>query len=148
MRIGPPLAVGRMAVDSEVLSQDGAKGKAVFIMHTWKDHLFDMGYKGNPPDSWEVKQSETADDCRHDGTEGDVSTGLSVNASGSQSEQTQVDGPNPTMDLTKEGASNYLYCAYYLLFSYFWQTFQEFFMRLFFRRSKQAYPQLRLRCSP
>ncbi len=43
-----PLAVGRMAVSSDQLS-DG-KGKATLIIHTWKDHLWDLGSKGDVPD--------------------------------------------------------------------------------------------------
>jgi translation initiation factor 2D len=106
-RIGPPLAVGRMAVDSEVLSEDGAKGKAVFVLHAWKDHLFDMGHKGNPPDPWEMNADHHAvGEDRPDGAVNDVLTESSVNASSSQLEQTQAGDPTPTTDLTKDGASN------------------------------------------
>lgn len=43
-----PLAVGRMAVSSDQLSDE--KGKATLIIHTWKDHLWDLGSKGDVPD--------------------------------------------------------------------------------------------------
>ncbi|KAH7922526.1 hypothetical protein BV22DRAFT_1070355 [Leucogyrophana mollusca] len=56
-RVGPPLAVGRMAVDGAVLAQEGAKGKAVIILHTWKDSLFEMGGKGDPPDPAAIAES-------------------------------------------------------------------------------------------
>ncbi|KAJ7682865.1 hypothetical protein B0H17DRAFT_1075171 [Mycena rosella] len=48
-----PLAVGRMALPSDQI-QDGRqeKGKAVYVLHTWKDHLWDMGSKPNLPDPW------------------------------------------------------------------------------------------------
>jgi translation initiation factor 2D len=119
-RIGPPLAVGRMAVDSDVLSQDGARGKAVFVLHAWKDHLFDMGHKGNPPDPWEMTHvaatnQHSVDEDRHDNTEEEQLPDPSVDALGSQLAQTQVDDPAPTADLTKEGALNYcnMFCIPY-----------------------------------
>ncbi|KAG1728969.1 uncharacterized protein EDB91DRAFT_1085903 [Suillus paluster] len=90
-RIGPPLAVGRLAVGSRALSAVGAKGKAVFVLHAWNDHLFDMGHKGNPP-----------------GLAGsDVSKEPSVAALGS----TQLDKPTPTIELTKEDVSTILHAA-------------------------------------
>ncbi|KAG6374045.1 hypothetical protein JVT61DRAFT_4685 [Boletus reticuloceps] len=54
---GPPLAVGRLAVDLNTL-KEGAKGKAVHVLHTWKDHLFDMGSKADPPGEMEIKEDE------------------------------------------------------------------------------------------
>ncbi|KAL0952792.1 hypothetical protein HGRIS_007017 [Hohenbuehelia grisea] len=42
---GYPLAVGHIAVDASSLAQEG-KGKAVFVKHTWKDTLWDMGTGG------------------------------------------------------------------------------------------------------
>ncbi len=50
--VTPPLAVGRMAVSSEdlkVKSERDEKGKAVLVLHTWKDHLWEMGQKGDVP---------------------------------------------------------------------------------------------------
>ncbi|EMD35171.1 hypothetical protein CERSUDRAFT_97094 [Gelatoporia subvermispora B] len=44
--LGPPLAVGRMAVPEETLRRAAdvdVKGKAVYILHTWRDVLWDMG---------------------------------------------------------------------------------------------------------
>ena len=57
---GPPLAVGRLAVDLNTLKA-GAKGKAVHVLHTWKDHLFDMGNKADPPGDMEIKEDEGTD---------------------------------------------------------------------------------------
>ncbi|KAI5118465.1 hypothetical protein M0805_003726 [Coniferiporia weirii] len=48
--LGPPLAVGRMAVAGAQLREDGAKGKAVYILHMVKDKLWEMGGQGDPPD--------------------------------------------------------------------------------------------------
>ncbi|KAJ3566910.1 hypothetical protein NP233_g6706 [Leucocoprinus birnbaumii] len=50
--LSPPLAVGRMAVSSEDLkikSNAEEKGKAVLVLHTWKDHLWDIGQKDDVP---------------------------------------------------------------------------------------------------
>ncbi|KXN90431.1 Eukaryotic translation initiation factor 2D [Leucoagaricus sp. SymC.cos] len=49
--VSPPLAVGRMAVSSSDLkakSDADEKGKAVLILHTWKDRLWEMGQKVEP----------------------------------------------------------------------------------------------------
>lgn len=53
----PPLAVGRLAVDLDTLKAD-TKGKGVHVLHTWKDHLFDIGNKGDPPGEIEVKEDD------------------------------------------------------------------------------------------
>ncbi|KAI0651354.1 eukaryotic translation initiation factor SUI1 family protein [Trametes meyenii] len=62
--IGPPLAVGRMAVSSDTLrfaEEADIKGKAVYVLHTWKDALWDMGpsKKGDVPAPRELKASES-----------------------------------------------------------------------------------------
>lgn len=52
--VSPPLAVGRMAVSSEDLKakmEADEKGKAVLVLHTWKDHLWETGQKGDVPSS-------------------------------------------------------------------------------------------------
>ncbi|KAG1744397.1 hypothetical protein EDB19DRAFT_1695106 [Suillus lakei] len=114
-RIGSPLAVGHMAVDSDILSEAAAaKGKAVFVLHAWNDHLFDMGQKGNPPDPWEMSHS-AADDQQaiedEDDTENHVSKEPLVEALVSHLEQTQLKDPAPTIELTKEDVSSILHDA-------------------------------------
>lgn len=47
-QIGPALAVGHMALAGDQIRRV-EKGKAVNIVHTWKDHLWEMGGKGDPP---------------------------------------------------------------------------------------------------
>ncbi|KAI0311462.1 hypothetical protein OF83DRAFT_1295388 [Amylostereum chailletii] len=48
---GAPLAVGRLTVDAEKISEGGlTRGKAVTVLHTWKDHLWMMGSKVDPPE--------------------------------------------------------------------------------------------------
>jgi hypothetical protein len=49
-KIGPPLAVGRMALPSDEIREDGKKGKAVFVLHTWKDSLWELGGGGDVPE--------------------------------------------------------------------------------------------------
>ncbi|KAI5999980.1 hypothetical protein EDD15DRAFT_2235943 [Pisolithus albus] len=46
---GPPLAVGRLAADLGSLKA-GGKGKAVHLLHSWKDCLFNVGSKIDPPE--------------------------------------------------------------------------------------------------
>jgi translation initiation factor 2D len=48
---GPPLAVGHMAVDADKIDHGVTKGKAVIVLHTWKDHLWAIGSKGEPPEA-------------------------------------------------------------------------------------------------
>ncbi len=61
--IGPPLAVGTMAVSSDTLrsaEETDVKGKAVYVLHTWKDALWEMGpsKKMDVPAPRELKASE------------------------------------------------------------------------------------------
>ncbi|KAI9429000.1 hypothetical protein H4582DRAFT_2035102 [Lactarius indigo] len=54
---GPPLAVGRMAVDADKIDNNGVnKGKAVVVLQTWKDHLWTLGTKCGPPDALPVAE--------------------------------------------------------------------------------------------
>ncbi|KAI5985374.1 hypothetical protein EDD15DRAFT_2476550, partial [Pisolithus albus] len=46
---GPPLAVGHLAVDLGSLKARG-KGKAVHVLHSWKDCLFNVGSKVDHPE--------------------------------------------------------------------------------------------------
>ncbi|KAJ7041154.1 eukaryotic translation initiation factor SUI1 family protein [Mycena alexandri] len=50
--LSSPLAVGRMALASDKI-QEGRqeKGKAVYVLHAWKDHLFSMGSKPDVPEA-------------------------------------------------------------------------------------------------
>ncbi len=61
--IGPPLAVGRMAVSSDTLrsaDKTDVKGKAVHILHAWKDYLWEMGpsKRADPPAPVEIKSPD------------------------------------------------------------------------------------------
>jgi translation initiation factor 2D len=57
---GPPLAVGRMAIDADKIDHGVTKGKAVIVLHTWKDHLWAIGSKGEPPEA--VTESAPGDE--------------------------------------------------------------------------------------
>jgi len=48
--LSAPLVVGRMAIDGNRLREGGGKGKAVYVIHTWKDHLWEMGGKREVPE--------------------------------------------------------------------------------------------------
>ncbi|KAL5498230.1 hypothetical protein ACEPAH_2370 [Sanghuangporus vaninii] len=48
--VGPPLAVGRMAMPGARVREEDAKGKAVRVLHVYKDKLWEMGGKGEPPE--------------------------------------------------------------------------------------------------
>jgi hypothetical protein len=60
-QLGPPLAVARMAINSDELRKEDVAGKAAFVLHTWKDHLWMMGKNKElaPPDPTPV--STTSD---------------------------------------------------------------------------------------
>ncbi|KAI0370925.1 eukaryotic translation initiation factor SUI1 family protein [Pilatotrama ljubarskyi] len=65
--IGPPLAVGRMAVSSDTLrsaEETDVKGKAVYTLHTWKDALWELGVskKADVPAPRELKSEATSTD--------------------------------------------------------------------------------------
>ena len=47
-RIGPALAVGRMTLPSRVV-EGGTKGKALTLLHAWKDKLWEIGGGERPP---------------------------------------------------------------------------------------------------
>ena len=58
-RAGAPLAIGRMAVDSSALTVPGAHGKAALILHVYKDKLWEMGSRSDPPEIPDVHDSES-----------------------------------------------------------------------------------------
>lgn len=65
---GPPLAVGRMALDASKL-RDGAKGKAVHVLHTYKDRLWEMGDKSGPPDAVLLEAQVVGDEWSDEGAD-------------------------------------------------------------------------------
>ncbi|ESK85165.1 eukaryotic translation initiation factor sui1 family protein [Moniliophthora roreri MCA 2997] len=76
--LSPPLAVGRLAVSSDQLADGGReKGKAVIILHTWKDHLWEMGNKSEPPEDVPI-QRNGADAEQADGENGAVEPSATI----------------------------------------------------------------------
>jgi len=59
-QIGPALAVGHMALTSDQIRGAG-RGKAVNIVHTWKDNLWEMGGKDDPPAPRVVELNQKTD---------------------------------------------------------------------------------------
>ncbi|KAM6493193.1 eukaryotic translation initiation factor SUI1 family protein [Amanita muscaria] len=48
-KLSAPLVVGRMAIASDKMAGDGNR-KAVFVLHAWNDHLWDVGSKPDVPE--------------------------------------------------------------------------------------------------
>lgn len=68
--VSPPLAVGHMALPSDQLKVGGKeKGKAVHIIHTWKDYLWDMGSKGDVPEATLINLTMTDETARLNSTD-------------------------------------------------------------------------------
>ncbi len=59
---GPPLAVGRMAVNADKIDNGVTKGKAVVVLHTWKDHLWTLGSKGEVPNALPIAAEAAGDE--------------------------------------------------------------------------------------
>ena len=76
--LSPPVAIGRMALPSDQLrSSAKEKGKAVLVVHAWKDFLFDMGSKTDLPADTILTTSSTQeqeDDSREKDEEGGTAT--------------------------------------------------------------------------
>ena len=95
-RIGPALAVGHMVLTSDQVRGSG-KGKAVSIVHTWKDHLWEMGGKDDPPAPRVVEFNQKMDD--EAGAEGspsgtpDVPAETVIESSGEGFSQPQGESP-------------------------------------------------------
>lgn len=51
-----------MAVSNDQIVRDGKKGKAVLLIHVWKDHLFEMGAKGDPLPARDMVMSGVKED--------------------------------------------------------------------------------------
>lgn len=103
-QIGPALAVGHMTLPGDQVGGTG-KGKAVNIVHTWKDHLWEMGGKEDPPAPRVVELNQKPDPEANG--EGLFGGGSSIETTserpGEGSPQTQ-DEPPPA--IPPEGESN------------------------------------------
>ncbi|RDX44971.1 eukaryotic translation initiation factor SUI1 family protein [Lentinus brumalis] len=129
--LGPPLAVGRMAVSSDTLrsaDETDVKGKAVYVLHTWKDALWDMGpsKKADPPaprpvqaaSEGEQLQPSGSADSEQDGKTGeaaspsapDIASDVVPAAAGDGTAAPDENGP-PSATLTPEDVSDCLRSA-------------------------------------
>ncbi|CAA7262134.1 unnamed protein product [Cyclocybe aegerita] len=70
--LSPPVAIGRMALPSDRLRAAGTeKGKAIHVIHTWKDHLWEMGSKIDIPEDTLLEESapvEQGEESEEEGT--------------------------------------------------------------------------------
>ncbi|KAG2005858.1 eukaryotic translation initiation factor SUI1 family protein [Coprinopsis cinerea AmutBmut pab1-1] len=53
-----PLAVGSMALPSDQIETGQEKGKAVHVLHVWKDHLWELGSKPDVPPGEPLQSKE------------------------------------------------------------------------------------------
>jgi translation initiation factor 2D len=68
-----------MAIDADKIDHGVTKGKAVIVFHTWKDHLWAIGSKGEPPEAVAVSaaggEATDAGDDKDAGADGDGDSG-------------------------------------------------------------------------
>ena len=67
--VSPPLAVGRMAVSGHELKvkrEGDEKGKAVLVLHTWQDNLWEMGQKGDVPSGTQLDAKDRTSENQAD----------------------------------------------------------------------------------
>ncbi|KAF5359004.1 hypothetical protein D9758_004879 [Tetrapyrgos nigripes] len=61
--LSPPLAVGTMAISSDQLhAGQKERGKGVLVLHTWKDHLWEMGSKRDLPEDVPITAGDPESD--------------------------------------------------------------------------------------
>ena len=58
--LGAPLAVGTMATSSDSIMAENAKGKAVKVLHIFKDKLWEMGKRGTPPEPISISDVDSS----------------------------------------------------------------------------------------
>lgn len=99
--VSPPLAVGRMALPADQLKVGGKeKGKAVHIIHTWKDHLWDMGSKGDVPGATPIHSTTTDETALHNMGQTDALEDGSSSPVDTLSNLTILDPPTSSPSLT------------------------------------------------
>lgn len=108
-QIGPALAVGHMALAGNQVGGSG-KGKAVNIVHTWKDHLWGMGGKEDPPAPRLIELNKVDSEVNGEGPPGGDPGALAETTSGSPEEgspQPQDEPPKEeTNPLSRKGTSS------------------------------------------
>ncbi|EED83598.1 hypothetical eukaryotic translation initiation factor eIF1/SUI1 [Postia placenta Mad-698-R] len=119
-KLGFPVAVGRMAVSGETLQaadERDVKGKAVYVLHTWKDALWDMGAsraESVPEPRDPRSDAEDAQDANGDGTSvspSDAQNGAQSQSAGDATVSAQETQKNTAAALTPEDTSQHLRTA-------------------------------------
>ncbi|KAJ7260911.1 eukaryotic translation initiation factor SUI1 family protein [Mycena haematopus] len=115
-----PLAVGRMALASDKI-RDGHqdKGKAVYILHTWRDHLWDMGSKPDVPEtvSFALEPPQpgvNASSIKDDEAESDKAEGASPPIPGNEfpaTEDTSANAPASARSYSSDEISTLLHTS-------------------------------------
>ncbi|KAF4568396.1 hypothetical protein EYR40_010196 [Pleurotus pulmonarius] len=100
---GYPLAVGHMSVSGEILQQDG-KGKAVYVKHTWKDTLWDMGRGGEIPDPMTIDTLPSPQSSSQVAVDGDPSASV-INQSPNSTSNTASSEHAQAVELTPDDVS-------------------------------------------
>ncbi|KAH9013732.1 hypothetical protein EDB85DRAFT_904431 [Lactarius pseudohatsudake] len=106
---GPPLAVGRMAIDTDKIDNNGMnKRKAVIVLHTSKDHLWALGSRGSQPDALPVVAAATAAGGEATGGASDGGDGADRNGGGADTPQPGADQEpaENTPTVTQDGPVN------------------------------------------
>lgn len=103
LQLSMPLVVGRMALPSDqIVSGQQEKGKAVHVLHAWKDHLWEMGSKPDIPEGVFTQVQQTGETPVADGQDSSTTGGTEVEEPGGvpggaaqadQPEQADVTGP-------------------------------------------------------
>lgn len=98
-----------MAVDADKIDHGVTKGKAVIVLHTWKDHLWAIGSKGEPPEDVAISAArgdeETGAGGDHDKDAGPDGGEAADALTGAGQDPVVGDGPvsGPEEKLTPEG---------------------------------------------
>jgi translation initiation factor 2D len=84
-----------MAVSSDQLAEDGKeKGKAVIVLHTWKDHLWEMGSKLDPPEDVPIQIGNADAGQSEQSTEENGDDGQPAEITKAMDNLTTQDGPS------------------------------------------------------
>ncbi|EIN05784.1 hypothetical protein PUNSTDRAFT_91371 [Punctularia strigosozonata HHB-11173 SS5] len=110
-KLGYPLGVGRMAVGSDKLQSEDGKGKGVLILHTWKDKLWDLGSKGEPPEPMDITTPVATSE--QGGQDGSAPTANNPNSVDGKAQETETDPKQESTEgpLTPEEVSSILRTA-------------------------------------
>lgn len=104
------MAVGTMAIATSKLTPlSNLKGKAVHIIHVYKDHLWAMGTKAEPPDLAEMPvQGELEEEDVADGTEAleavDGVGKAEASSTGNADEEAETEVIDASRKLSADGA--------------------------------------------